>query len=55
MLGIKTTDVDGDARLIGENGGDIARAAYDDAHERRTVVSDAQGNGIVFYSPLTKS
>ena len=27
---------------------------YDDAHERRAVVYDNKGNGIVFYSPLNR-
>ena len=35
-------------------GGEIVRAAYDDAHERRAVVYDNQGNGLVFYSPLKR-
>lgn len=51
VMGIKTADVDADAQLTDDNGGGIARLAYDDAHERRAVVYDAHGNGIVFYSP----
>lgn len=27
---------------------------YDDAHERRAVVCDYTGNGLVFYSPLAR-
>lgn len=52
MVGIKTDDVDAAARAVEAAGGGIARAPYDDAHERRAVVYDGQGNGLVFYSPL---
>ena len=52
--GIKTDDVDAAAKAIEENGGAIIKAPYDDAHERRAVVYDNQGNGLVFYSPLQK-
>ncbi|MCB1273540.1 MAG: VOC family protein [Leucobacter sp.] len=52
VVGIKTDDVDGNAKVVDEQGGGIARAAYDDAHERRAVVYDSQGNGIVFYKSL---
>lgn len=52
VVGIKTDDVDEAARAIDENGGGIVRAAYNDAHERRAVVYDNAGNGIVFYSSL---
>ena len=54
VVGIKTDDVDGAARAIDENGGGIAKAPYDDAHERRAVVYDNKGNGLVFYSPLPR-
>ena len=27
---------------------------YDDAHERRALVYDNKGNGIVFYKPLAR-
>ena len=30
-----------------------ARGAYNDEHERRAVVYDNQGNGLVFYRPLS--
>lgn len=52
VVGIKTDDVDAAARAVEAAGGGIARAPYDDAHERRAVVYDGQGNGLVFYSPL---
>ncbi|MFT4232020.1 MAG: VOC family protein [Leucobacter sp.] len=54
VVGIKTDDVDGAARATDEHGGGIARAPYDDAHERRAVVYDGQGNGIVFYQSLPR-
>jgi lactoylglutathione lyase len=52
VVGIKTDDVDAAARAIEANGGGIVRGPYDDAHERRAVVYDNKGNGIVFYKPL---
>jgi len=52
VVGIKTDDVDGAATAIDEAGGGVARAPYDDAHERRAVVYDNQGNGLVFYKSL---
>lgn len=54
VVGIKTEDVDADAEATDQNGGGIAKAPYDDAHERRAVAYDSQGNGIVFYSPLAR-
>jgi len=54
VVGIRTADVDAAARAVEEAGGEIVRAAYDDAHERRAVVYDNQGNGLVFYSPLAR-
>ena len=54
VVGIKTDDVDGAAKAIGENGGGIVKGPYDDAHERRAVVYDNKGNGIVFYKPLAR-
>lgn len=51
-VGIKTEDVDGAARAIEASGGVIVKAPYDDAHERRAVVYDTQGNGLVFYMSL---
>jgi lactoylglutathione lyase len=54
VVGIKTDDVDGAARAIDENGGGIAKGPYDDAHERRAVVYDNMGNGLVFYKSLPR-
>ena len=51
VVGVKTADVDAAAKAVEENGGAIVKAAYDDAHERRAVVYDSQGNGLVFYTP----
>lgn len=48
-VGIRTDDVDASAQAIEAGGGAIVRAPYDDAHERRAVVYDNQGNGLVFY------
>lgn len=52
VVGIKTDDVDGAAKIVDENGGGVARQPYDDAHERRAVVYDGEGNGLVFYKSL---
>jgi lactoylglutathione lyase len=52
VVGIKTTDVDAAAAAIEANGGAIVKQPYNDAHERRAVVYDHKGNGLVFYSPL---
>ena len=54
-VGIRTTDVDAAARAVEANGGAILRAPYDDAHERRAVVYDHMGNGLVLYSPRPQS
>lgn len=54
VVGIKTADVDGAARAVEASGGTIIKAPYDDAHERRAVVYDNKGNGLVFYSPLPR-
>jgi lactoylglutathione lyase len=54
VVGIKTDDVDGAARAIEENGGGIVKGPYDDAHERRAVVYDNKGNGLVFYKSLPR-
>ena len=54
VVGIKTDDVDTAAKAIEASGGGIAKGPYDDAHERRAVVYDNNGNGIVFYSPLDR-
>ncbi len=53
VVGVKTDDVDADAAAVDGNGGGIARGPYDDAHERRAVVYDSQGNGLVLYSSLS--
>ncbi len=54
VVGIKTSDVDAAAKAIEANGGGVVRGPYDDAHERRAVVYDNKGNGVVFYSPLAR-
>ena len=54
VVGIKTNDVDAAAKAIEENGGGIVKGPYDDAHERRAVVYDNKGNGLVFYKPLQR-
>ncbi|MCG7610963.1 hypothetical protein BA059_09550 [Mycolicibacterium sp. (ex Dasyatis americana)] len=54
VVGIKTDDVDGAAKAIEESGGGIIKQPYDDAHERRAVVYDNKGNGLVFYKPLAR-
>lgn len=54
VVGIKTADVDAAAKAIEANGGGVVTAPYDDAHERRAVVYDNKGNGLVFYSPLAR-
>lgn len=52
VVALKTADVDAAAKAIEEGGGAIVKGPYNDAHERRAVVYDNQGNGLVFYSPL---
>jgi lactoylglutathione lyase len=52
VVGIKTADVDAAAQAIEAHGGGIVKGPYTDAHERRAVVYDHKGNGLVFYSPL---
>lgn len=54
VVGIKTDDVDAAAAAITAGGGAVVRGPYDDAHERRAVVYDNQGNGLVLYSPLPR-
>jgi len=54
VVGIKTDDVDAAARAIDASGGGIVKGPYDDAHERRAVVYDNKGNGLVFYKPLSR-
>ena len=54
VVGIKTADVDAAAKAIEASGGGIVKGPYDDAHERRAVVYDNKGNGLVFYGPLAR-
>lgn len=54
MLCLKTSDVDAAARAVEAAGGAIADGPKDDAHERRAVCYDSQGNGLIFYSPLAR-
>ena len=54
VVGIKTADVDAAAKAVEEHGGAVLKGPYDDAHERRAVVYDHKGNGLVFYSPLAR-
>ncbi|WP_106848785.1 VOC family protein [Blastococcus sp. Marseille-P5729] len=54
VVGIKTSDVDAAAKAIVDSGGAVVKDPYDDAHERRAVVYDNKGNGLVFYSPLSR-
>ena len=39
---------------IEQHGGAVVRAPYNDAHERRAVVYDNKGNGLVFYAPTAR-
>lgn len=52
VVGTKTSDVDAAARAVEAAGGVVVRGPYDVAHERRAVVHDNQGNGLVLYGPL---
>lgn len=54
VVGVKTADVDAAAKAIEESGGGIVKGPYDDAHERRAVVYDNKGNGLVFYKPIQR-
>jgi predicted enzyme related to lactoylglutathione lyase len=54
VVGIKTADVDAAAKAVEASGGDIVKGPYDDAHERRAVVCDNKGNGLVLYKPLAR-
>ena len=54
VVGIKTANVDTAARAVEAGGGGIVRGPYTDAHERRVVVYDNKGNGLVFYTPLAR-
>ncbi|MCQ9387183.1 VOC family protein [Brevibacterium sp. 50QC2O2] len=52
VVAIKSDDPDQDAKDIEALGGAVVKGPYDDAHERRTVAYDNQGNGLVFYKSL---
>jgi len=54
VVGIGTDDVDTAAATIDKSGGGIAKEPYDGAHERRAVLYDNKGNGLVFFSPLQR-
>ena len=54
VVGIKTDDVDAAAKAFDARGGGIVKGPYDVAHERRAVVYDNKGNGLVFYKPLAR-
>jgi lactoylglutathione lyase len=54
VVGIKTSDVDAAAEAVEQSGGGLVKGPYNDAHERRAVVYDNKGNGLVFYSPLAQ-
>ncbi|MDA8281695.1 MAG: VOC family protein [Actinomycetota bacterium] len=54
VVGIKSDDVDAAAQAVEADGGGVVKGPYDDAHERRAVVYDNKGNGLVFYSPLPR-
>ena len=54
VVGIKTADVDAAAKAVEASGGGIVKGPSDDAHERRAVVYDNKGNGLVFYKPLSR-
>jgi predicted enzyme related to lactoylglutathione lyase len=54
VVGIKTDDVDAAAKAIEDNGGGVVKSPYNDAHERRAVVYDNKGNGLVFYKPIQR-
>ena len=55
VVGIKTDDVDGTAHAVDESGGGMVKGPYDDAHERRAVVYDSTGNGLVLYKSLPQN
>ncbi len=54
VIGVRTDDVDAAVKAVEESGGAVVKAAYDDAHERRAVVYDNKGNGLVFYKPSAR-
>src|ERR1700751_5943406 len=54
VVGIKSADVDAAAKAVEASGDGIVQGPYNDAHERRAVVYDNKGNGLVFYRPLAR-
>ncbi|MCK4175960.1 VOC family protein [Aciditerrimonas ferrireducens] len=54
VVGVKTADVDQAAERVEAHGGGVVKGPYTDAHERRVVVYDNKGNGLVFYTPLAR-
>ena len=52
VVGIRTDDVDSAAKAVEAAGGGVLKAPYNDQHERRAVVYDNCGNGLVLYCPL---
>jgi len=46
VVRIKTADVDAAAQSVEANSGGIVKGPYNDAHERRAVVYDHEGNGL---------
>jgi predicted enzyme related to lactoylglutathione lyase len=54
VVGLKAADVDAVVASITAAGGTIVEPAYDDAHERRAVVRDSGGNGLVIYAPIAR-
>ena len=50
----KPFDARAEGLIFEESGGGIVKGPYDDAHERRAVVFDNKGNGLVFYKPLAR-
>lgn len=54
VVGIKTANVDATAKAVEASGGGVVKSPYDDAHERRAVVYDNNGNGLVFSRPRVK-
>jgi catechol 2,3-dioxygenase-like lactoylglutathione lyase family enzyme len=53
MVILSTDDLDESIRFYSETLG-MSLKFRDDAHERRAVVYDNKGNGIVFYKPLAR-
>jgi catechol 2,3-dioxygenase-like lactoylglutathione lyase family enzyme len=53
MIILSTDDLDESIRFYSETLG-MSLKFRDDAHERRAVVYDNKGNGVVFYKPLAR-